>query len=766
MRQRFRILLLIGILLAPGIGIRAQPKPDLNDLQGQLRDSRADADRVRILLAISDWYQVQTQDQPDRFLDSVFVYARKAEIQSRSLGNQSLLGDCLLTKSWKIYDLAANRPDLKKEQKAAVTEAMRIFRATGDRRRWADANFLLARHTRSGSTERAALQVSLNTYKELGDRSRMAKTLLEMARIDYPFGDYQEARRLGLAALAIQDSIQDHNIGETLYLLSNMSKHLGDLPGCLHYALRLYQITKKSEKNSALRRVYMSLVLAYSGLGDTETALQYAYKLLQIDRKRNKAALIVQTQLKVGDMLLTLNRHQEALKVLTETVKLTETRAPAFTGNILSMMGKCYLEMQDYPKAERWFSRAVAYYKTGKPGLEWTYLELGTLYLRMDRLSLATTYLNKALQFAIKRNMPSYQRDAVLQLYKLDSIRNDQTAALAHFRQYTTLNNSLIDEAKNRQIALLKIRFDTRQKEQNIKLLQKEKILDQARINSARTTSYLSFGGATLLLAFLGLGYNRYRLKQRNNQQLEAQQREINQKNEFLELVLSEKEELLAEKEWMLKEIHHRVKNNLQIISSMLNSQYDFLNDPTALAAIRESQNRVHAIALIHQKLYQSDSLARVNMQEYIYDIADYLIESFDRQRTVSSRIDIADIHLEVALATPLGLIINEAVTNSLKYAFPKNRSGIISLSLIRIDNQTYRLVMCDDGIGLPADFDINRSKTLGLTMIRGLSKQINGQLNIAPDNGVRISLQFSMAKKPVKTALKKPSDLPTTGGG
>ncbi|WP_317198243.1 sensor histidine kinase, partial [Hymenobacter terricola] len=126
----------------------------------------------------------------------------------------------------------------------------------------------------------------------------------------------------------------------------------------------------------------------------------------------------------------------------------------------------------------------------------------------------------------------------------------------------------------------------------------------------------------------LGVSYSRYRVKQRSTALLEIQQREINQQNQALEQVLGEKDELLGEKdglleekEWMLKEIHHRVKNNLQIISSLLSRQSHYLRDAPALAAIRESQNRVQAMALIHQKLYQSDSLARVNMQDYTREI-------------------------------------------------------------------------------------------------------------------------------------------------
>ena len=264
----------------------------------------------------------------------------------------------------------------------------------------------------------------------------------------------------------------------------------------------------------------------------------------------------------------------------------------------------------------------------------------------------------------------------------------------------------------------------------------------------------------------LGLGYNRYRLKQRATRLLQAQQQEIHRKNAALEQLVGEKQtllddkealleekvDLLQEKDWMLKEIHHRVKNNLQIVSSLLNTQADYLRDPAALAALRESQNRVQAMALVHQKLYQSDSVALVNMPEYIQEITERLLESFDCLGTVRERLDVALVELEVALATPLGLILNEAITNALKHAFPRGQQGTLTISLQPIGEQRYELRIADDGVGLPAGFEAARSQSLGLTMIIGLSKQLNGVLHIASSGpGVQLTLQFEMAHKSVR---------------
>jgi two-component sensor histidine kinase len=310
----------------------------------------------------------------------------------------------------------------------------------------------------------------------------------------------------------------------------------------------------------------------------------------------------------------------------------------------------------------------------------------------------------------------------------------------------------------------LQIRYDTEKREQSIALLTKRNLMQQMTIRQREWQRNAVLGSAGLLIVVLSLGYNRYRLKQRSahlleqkQHALEAQQVEINRKNKALEQVLSEKDQLLAErqgllveKDWMLKEIHHRVKNNLQVVSSLLSTQSRHLREPQAVAAIRESQNRVQVMALLHQKLYQADSIGHVNLADYAREIVTYLVESFDRQQSVRTQLELAPIELETTLATPLGLIINEAVTNALKHAFPPPRRGTLTVSLVTLGPQQYRLTITDDGVGLPMGFDLKRSRSLGMVIIKGLSRQLDGQLAVSTADGVCVSLHFDTRKKPV----------------
>jgi two-component sensor histidine kinase len=313
------------------------------------------------------------------------------------------------------------------------------------------------------------------------------------------------------------------------------------------------------------------------------------------------------------------------------------------------------------------------------------------------------------------------------------------------------LQDSLYDETKIKQMASLEVQFETEQKEKNLQLkeqsiavLTKERLLQDQKIKKDYLILNFLIGGAVLLLLLLVLGYNRYRLKQRSTQLLEAKQQEINLKNTSLQQVLGEKEvlllhkdALLEEKEWLLKEIHHRVKNNLQIVMSLLNSQAAHLKDGKALSAIQESQQRVHAISLIHQKLYQSEKVALIQMDAYIREVVDYLKDCFNDHDRIGFQLAIAPLELDVAIAVPLGLIINEAVTNCLKYAFPQGGNGMVTINLTLIDGVDYLLIIEDDGIGLGTDFDITRTRTLGMNLIKG-------KLQVESSGGLKISLLFN----------------------
>jgi len=203
----------------------------------------------------------------------------------------------------------------------------------------------------------------------------------------------------------------------------------------------------------------------------------------------------------------------------------------------------------------------------------------------------------------------------------------------------------------------------------------------------------------------------------------------------------------LQEKEVLLREIHHRVKNNLQVISSLLSLQADHVEDPQIVAAFRETQARVRSMSLIHEELYQASNLARVNFSDYLRRLTGYLANAYGVGGRVRIHMDVRDVLLGVDTAIPLGLIVNELVSNALKHAFPDGRHGEIALWLTRIEDEAdqhwYELVVQDNGKGFPDNVDYRNTDSLGLQLVQVLSRQLRGHVELSVNGGTRFSLHF-----------------------
>ncbi|MGH2575342.1 MAG: histidine kinase dimerization/phosphoacceptor domain -containing protein, partial [Ignavibacteria bacterium] len=201
----------------------------------------------------------------------------------------------------------------------------------------------------------------------------------------------------------------------------------------------------------------------------------------------------------------------------------------------------------------------------------------------------------------------------------------------------------------------------------------------------------------------------------------------------------------LLEKELLLKEIHHRVKNNLQIISSLLNFQSKYIKDKDSMQMFKESQNRVKSIALIHEKLYQTRDLSRIDFDKYIKSLTSHLQTTFGRKSDqISIKTKAENIFMSADTALPCGLIINELITNSLKYAFPDNKKGEIYIELMYHNNNKYTLIVKDNGIGFPKGIDFQNTESLGMKLVLGLIRQLDATIELDNDNGTQFKIEFS----------------------
>jgi len=201
----------------------------------------------------------------------------------------------------------------------------------------------------------------------------------------------------------------------------------------------------------------------------------------------------------------------------------------------------------------------------------------------------------------------------------------------------------------------------------------------------------------------------------------------------------------LCQKEELLKEVHHRVKNTLQVVSSLLGLQSRAVTDPETRNMFQESQDRTHSMALLHETLYQSQSLSQINFPEYIRQLAAHLFHSYgvaaDR---IHLRTDLGNLLLHPDAAMPCGLIINELVSNSLKYAFPDGRQGEVRIELRVNSDATARLIVADNGVGLTAGVDWASTRSLGLRLVRMLAQQLGAKIEVSSNPGMEVRLAFA----------------------
>jgi two-component sensor histidine kinase len=751
-----RRLLLLLLLLTAHLPSPAEPlypllsRAAVDSLHALLRQPRQDTNRVNALVSLSHDLLTK-QEELNTPLDSAYAYARQALALSQALG----FGRGYIGSQYALGRLLPYRHQAAQGQ-ALLRQALARSQQQGERRLTADGWYYLAMaYTRSEAEMPArlrCLQQARAAYQQLPDRAQEAFALKTIADMHLLQGKEMQCREELLEVVALYRAIGYRRLHYTFDLLVAVHKKLGKYPEALRYGLAALESAQATHDTALLAYFYARLASIYLELNQPAKALAYYRGGLASAHAERTTFFVISNASGIAHLLIARHQPQRALAFFLREIRAFPPTDYYTRFRVAVCLADCYAATGKYAQAEKRGLLLINLIETGRVYADnyseqlTGYLAISKVYVAARQYARARPYLAQALALESKSHQLINTTTTHLLFFKIDSAQGDFPAAIGHYQRYKALNDSVISEAKNKQLASLQVQYDTRKKEHNIALLTKQTLLQQSSLRQKDFERNALLAGAVLLTLLLGLGYNRYRLKQRSNQLLQAKQLEINQQNQLLQGLLHEKEELLTEKDWMLKEIHHRVKNNLQIISSLLDTQADYLHDPAALAAIREGQNRVHAMALIHQKLYQSAQLLAVNMADYLREITDQLLDSFDCRARVQVRLAVVPVELAVPLATPIGLIINEALTNALKYAFPPPRRGTITVALAARGPEQYELLITDDGVGLPPGFVLADNRTMGLTIMQGLSEQIDGHLRITQANGVRISLLFEVA--------------------
>lgn len=537
--------------------------------------------------------------------------------------------------------------------------------------------------------------LALDKSDELEDEYWQSVSLEMKAILMEMSGQYEEAISLYLEVIPLRQKSGGEGLENTYNNMAALFQNQQNYETSLIYFKKSLEIEEERNNQNGIAACLINLGISYKNLGKLDTAGVLFRQANILSESIKDSVLMIHSSLSLGDYFYQENKKDSA------TYFYEMARVKGLATNDLNSVGVALQGLGNLAREE------------GRLGPALDYLDQAENYLNTVKsfLGLSNVYFSKA---------------------KLLKASGKHQEATTYYDKYIALNDSLRTMEILRLTADMEQKYESERKERQITELELQAAEQelQVRANRARL-SYLVV--VALLLLFLGGLYAyRYRTQRKNSLIL-------SQKNKTIEIALKDKEVLL-------QEIHHRVKNNLQVVSSLLSIQGREIEDPKALEAVKESQNRVKSMALIHQYLYGEHDLKSINMQEYVSQLSQNLFDTYRLDPDlVELKLEIETIHLDVDTAVPLGIILNELITNSLKYAFPEGQGGLLEVSLFERENCLVLMVK-DNGIGQIAGK--HSGTNFGMKLIRAFEHKLGAAIEIVSENGYQVTCKISKYKR------------------
>lgn len=538
---------------------------------------------------------------------------------------------------------------------------------------------------------------ALKIRKNGGDKNGEANILNNIGISFYFQGNFNEALKYYMKAAGIREQLKDTlGYAQSLNNIGIIYRNTGDLKNAIDTYKKSLQVKTALKDDDGIYMSCTNLIVAFQGIKEYDSAFYYANKALKIGQQKKESTYIAAILGNKASIYKDLAQYDKSIEQLNEALEMyknTDNQQDEVL--MISMLADVYFLKKD-------FDKALSHYEKG--------LEMSR---QLQRTEITLTYL-----LNISNTYTS--------LKKFEKALTFQT-------EYIALKDSMNNAENKKQLNQLKTKFETeiREKEivqaktaQNLSSLQLEK--------NAKDLRNLVILAITLLV-LIGIVLYFFLQKRKANKKISEQSRKI--------------EIALAEKETLLKEIHHRVKNNLQIISGLLELQESLHQDPGTHKIIEEAQSRIKSMAITHEMLYQNADLSAIDFQEYVVRLVDSVEKSSSGQElSIQKVINIKNVSFSIDTIIPIGLILNELLTNSYKYAFKKDRANKLFISIEKKEN-IWVLSCGDNGMGLPEQVsNVLKQKTFGLRLVGMLLRQLKGSYTYTFENGAFFVLSFKEA--------------------
>lgn len=497
------------------------------------------------------------------------------------------------------------------------------------------------------------------------------------------------------------------------YALNTISGYyldMGDAKQALEYGHKQLEAAIELKDTLSISNSYTMLCAVYEMQDNLSEALKYARKALALNEQTENITNRTVVLANLASLLIKSGKPEDALPYCHQSIYYSESVFTSVRSTAIASMlaGECHTQLQNYDSALYYLEQADKNID-GIPSPE-SKVKLWLIYAGAFKATgnyqKAISYLDKTILLAKENQLVKLYSEASKSHAELSALTGHYQEAYQHLTVYNTINDSLTNADVQGAIADIREKYESDKKDQRITQQKKD-------------NKFLSIGIA-IALALTALILIQYIRQRRANKTIQQQ---------------SDKLTLL------MKELHHRVKNNLQIISSLLSLQSFKIKDDAASKAVREGQQRIEAMSLIHQRLYTKDNITEINIKEFISDLIDSLQDAYGLQQDdITIMLDIDNELMNVDQAIPLSLIINELVTNAFKYAYKDNNNPELNVTLKRKDNNL-ELIVADNGKGVNIEEWQDKEGSFGKELIQTFVKQLNGYLSLGVDKGTKFIL-------------------------
>ena len=551
---------------------------------------------------------------------------------------------------------------------------------------------------------------SLEIMSEIGNRKGMAGSFNNKGAVYTQQGEFALAIEQYLNSIRILEEVNDqegvgksyNNIGLVYYLQGNYDQ-------AEDYYSKALEILKPLKNHSVISDIMNNLGIISFEKGEYEESLEYHFKSLDGRAGTNNQRGMATSYTNIGDVYAAKEVVDKAMEYQKKALEIQE-------------------ELGD------------------KKGMLSSIQGLARVQSLSGNSDQALKYMEDVISISSEIGAKKELRDAYNEISEIYIRKGDYKKALSFKNRYAQMKDTLFSEQTQEIATNLETKFENEKKTKEIEILQRENEIQELQLGRNRIL-IISFT-ISLVLALVSVV-----LYARTNRDRKKAFSLLQKQNESIK---KQKEE----KEVLLKEIHHRVKNNLQVINSLIRLQCAYTDDQVALDLFDECQNRIISMALIHEKMYESHDLSNVNIQEYIAELSQNLLRSYRLHKNVELDIDVSVKTLTLDTLIPLGLLLNELISNSLKHAFLDDKEdGVITVKLDR-DSSSGKFVLeiGDNGIGLPDDFTFNSALTLGMELVVTLSSQLDGTIERIEKPGSHFRIEFiglEKERQDVKSAMQ-----------